>query len=171
MVGVSPLHALSRSLHPRPSSLGFMDLATLVHCVPDPGSSSSWPFSPPPSRRPSSGSSGDQAGYALGRVLGPALRSGRLGSCIGHYRWEPAEEMVARRGIAVFGARRIDVLRAAGPAGVGSIGVAKTHFPTVQGGGSGRPWRRRDRGGPVRGGRRTCHLPRVSRSDLGGRDR
>src|SRR4051812_39454414 len=72
---------------------------------------------------------GDQAGYALGRALGPSLREGRLGRRVGYDRWAAAEDLVSRRGgPAVFLGRWIGFLRAVVPAAAGAIGVPRTVF-------------------------------------------
>ena len=72
---------------------------------------------------------GDSVSYSLGRVAGPALRSGRAGRWVGVERWRRAEALVARRGgPAVFVGRWIGGLRAVVPASAGAVGMPRAQF-------------------------------------------
>lgn len=72
---------------------------------------------------------GDSVGYELGRRLGPALKSSRLGQRIGAQRWADTEDFVHRHGgKAVFLGRFTAVLRALTP---GLAGVARMPYLTT----------------------------------------
>ncbi|MDX6585038.1 MAG: hypothetical protein QOI10_4222, partial [Solirubrobacterales bacterium] len=72
---------------------------------------------------------GDIAGYGVGRLAGPALRSGRLGRWVGEDRWNRAESLLERRGgPAVFLGRWVGVLRAVVPAAAGAVNMPVRRF-------------------------------------------
>lgn len=59
---------------------------------------------------------GDSVGYEVGRLLGPRLRTSRVGRRIGERRWDRAEAFLHRHGgKAVFLGRAIALLRALVP--------------------------------------------------------
>jgi membrane protein DedA with SNARE-associated domain len=63
---------------------------------------------------------GESIGFWLGRVLGPRIRSSRLGVWIGEAHWRRAERYLTRRGgIAVFISRFLPVLHSLEPLTVG----------------------------------------------------
>lgn len=69
---------------------------------------------------------GDSVGYEVGRHLGPALRTGRLGRRIGQRQWDRAEHALRHRGaVAVVLGRWVGVLRALVP---GVAGAARMPY-------------------------------------------
>lgn len=69
---------------------------------------------------------GDQVGLATGRVLGPRLRSSRLGRRAGPAVWDRAEAVLARHGaLAVLVARFVPVGRTLVPHLAGAAGVPR----------------------------------------------
>ncbi len=67
---------------------------------------------------------GDAIGHGVGRVLGPRLRTGRLGRRIPEAGWRHADTLSARRGgSAVFLPRYAPVLRTVTPYITGAAGV------------------------------------------------
>jgi membrane protein DedA with SNARE-associated domain/membrane-associated phospholipid phosphatase len=67
-------------------------------------------------------------GYATGRRLGPALRTGGLGRRIGPARWDRVQAVLAARGgQAIFLGRFVGLLRALMPA---AAGTARMPYPT-----------------------------------------
>ena len=72
---------------------------------------------------------GDAVGYTMGRMLGPVLRTGRLGRMIGPSRWDRAEDIVTRRGpVAVLLGRWVGILRALVPAVAGAVRMPFRRF-------------------------------------------
>ncbi|QRP47025.1 DedA family protein [Amycolatopsis sp. FDAARGOS 1241] len=72
---------------------------------------------------------GDQLAYWEGRVLGPRVRSSRLGRRIGPARWDRAEAVVARYGVpAVVAGRCLVGVRTLVPRIAGSAGLPYRRF-------------------------------------------
>ena len=72
---------------------------------------------------------GDGLGFALGRRLGPRLRTGRLGRLVGDQRWQRAEDVLSRSGgRAIVAARFIGVVRPLAPPLAGISGVPYRRF-------------------------------------------
>ncbi|QKE83167.1 hypothetical protein HL663_03820 [Arthrobacter sp. NEB 688] len=69
---------------------------------------------------------GDQLGLATGRVLGPRLRTSRLGRRVGPAVWDRAEGVLAAHGaLAVLVARFVPVARTLVPHLAGAAGVSR----------------------------------------------
>jgi membrane-associated protein len=72
---------------------------------------------------------GDGLGFALGRRLGPRLRTGRLGRLVGERRWQGAEVFLARSGgRAVVAARFVGLVRPLAPPLAGLSGLPYRRF-------------------------------------------
>lgn len=72
---------------------------------------------------------GESIGFALGRWLGPHIRSSWVGRRIGESNWVRAEQYFARRGgIAIFLSRFLPVLHSLVPLTVGMSGYAYRRF-------------------------------------------
>jgi membrane protein DedA with SNARE-associated domain len=72
---------------------------------------------------------GDGLGFALGRRLGPRLRTGRLGRLVGERRWQRAEAFLARSGgRAVVAARFVGLVRPLAPPLAGLSGLPYRRF-------------------------------------------
>ena len=72
---------------------------------------------------------GDGLGFALGRRLGPRLRTGRLGRLVGERRWQGAEAFLARSGgRAVVAARFVGLVRPLAPPLAGLSGLPYRRF-------------------------------------------
>jgi membrane-associated protein len=72
---------------------------------------------------------GDSVGFALGRRLGPRLRTGRLGRLVGERRWQGAEAFLARSGgRAVVAARFVGLVRPLAPPLAGLSGLPYRRF-------------------------------------------
>ncbi|MBT2486225.1 MULTISPECIES: DedA family protein [unclassified Microbacterium] len=72
---------------------------------------------------------GESIGFALGRWLGPRIRSSWLGRKIGEHNWVRAENYLARRGgIAIFLSRFLPVLHSLVPLTVGMSDFAYRRF-------------------------------------------
>ena len=72
---------------------------------------------------------GDGLGFALGRRLGPRLRTGRLGRLVGDQRWQRAEDVLSRSGgRAVVAARFVGLVRPLAPPLAGLSGVPYRRF-------------------------------------------
>ncbi len=72
---------------------------------------------------------GESIGFWLGRVLGPAIRSSRLGRRIGDENWTRSERYLARRGgPAIFLSRFLPVLHSLVPLTVGMSGYPYRRF-------------------------------------------
>ena len=72
---------------------------------------------------------GDGLGFALGRRLGPRLRTGRLGRLVGGRRWQGAEAFLARSGgRAVVAARFVGLVRPLAPPLAGLSGLPYRRF-------------------------------------------
>ena len=72
---------------------------------------------------------GDGVGFALGRRLGPRLRTGRLGRLVGERRWQGAEAFLARSGgRAVVAARFVGLVRPLAPPLAGLSGLPYRRF-------------------------------------------
>ena len=72
---------------------------------------------------------GDGVGFALGRRLGPRLRTGRVGRLVGERRWQSAEAFLARKGgRAVVAARFVGLVRPLAPPLAGLSGLPYRRF-------------------------------------------
>jgi membrane protein DedA with SNARE-associated domain len=72
---------------------------------------------------------GESIGFWLGRLLGPAIRSSRLGQRIGDENWERSERYLRRRGgPAIFLSRFLPVLHSLVPLTVGMSGYPYARF-------------------------------------------
>lgn len=72
---------------------------------------------------------GESIGYLLGRWLGPAIRSSRLGRRIGEANWRRSEHYLERRGgPAIFISRFLPVLHSLVPLTVGMTGYPYRRF-------------------------------------------
>jgi membrane-associated protein len=72
---------------------------------------------------------GDGVGFALGRRLGPRLRTGRIGRLVGERRWQSAEDFLARSGgRAVVAARFVGLVRPLAPPLAGLSGLPYRRF-------------------------------------------
>lgn len=72
---------------------------------------------------------GDSIGYAIGRRLGPRLRTRGLGKRVAPETWQRAEEMIHRRGwLAIMTGRFISILRSLVPAVAGALHLRYGRF-------------------------------------------
>lgn len=72
---------------------------------------------------------GESIGFALGRWLGPRIRTSWLGRRIGEHNWRRAERYLSRRGgIAIFLSRFLPVLHSLVPLTVGMSGYRYRRF-------------------------------------------
>jgi membrane protein DedA with SNARE-associated domain len=72
---------------------------------------------------------GDGLGFALGRRLGPRLRTGRVGQLVGDRRWRSAEAFLTRSGgRAIVAARFVGLVRPLAPPLAGLSGVPYRRF-------------------------------------------
>jgi membrane protein DedA with SNARE-associated domain len=72
---------------------------------------------------------GDGVGFALGRRVGPRLRTCRLGRLVGERRWRSAEDFLARSGgRAVVAARFVGIVRPLAPPLAGMSGLPYRRF-------------------------------------------
>lgn len=72
---------------------------------------------------------GESVGFAIGRLLGPRLRSGRLGRRIGEHRLLRADRLLERRGgVAIFVSRFLPVMHALVPVTVGASAYPYRRF-------------------------------------------
>lgn len=72
---------------------------------------------------------GESIGFALGRFVGPRIRSSRLGRRVGEANWERSERYLARRGgPAIFISRFLPVLHSLVPLTVGMSGYSYRRF-------------------------------------------
>jgi len=72
---------------------------------------------------------GESIGFWLGRLLGPRIRTSRIGGWIGENHWQRAERYVTRRGgIAILVSRFLPVLHSVVPLTVGMSGYRYRRF-------------------------------------------
>jgi membrane-associated protein len=77
---------------------------------------------------------GDLAGYGIGRVVGPRLRTSRFGRLLGEHRWARAEAYLAGRGASVLvPVRFAAVVHAVAPVVAGTVGMPLRRFALFAG--------------------------------------
>lgn len=72
---------------------------------------------------------GESVGFAMGRLVGPRVRTTRLGRWVGESRWRRADEAVARRGgVAVLLSRFLPGIHSAVPVAAGGTAMPYRRF-------------------------------------------